>query len=197
MAPTRDSATAVRSTARAAPDVRPVAPRRAPLELVPDVGPQRRRRALTRAYTALAVVSSGVGLFLVVFLHVLLAQGQAELDRLDARAADEQAQHDRLKVAVAELESPSRIVTAARDRLRMVPPPSVTFLNAVDPSTPLPPVPTGPVVKPSSPTTAVTTPTTPTSVAGRTTPTTVRPTTAPTTVAKTGTRAGAVTGARR
>lgn len=198
------SSTAVRSTARTAPGTLPLTPRRTPLELVPRAQP--RRRVMTRAYTALAAVGSGVGLFLVVFLHVLLAQGQAQLDDLDTRAERERAQNSRLRVAVAELESPTRIAGAARERLGMVPPASVTFLQVSDPASPLPPVPTGPVVKPSPPTTgAKTAPTTaparttPTTVAGKTTPTTVRRVTTPTPTTAAGTRAqaGGTTGGGR
>jgi cell division protein FtsL len=97
-------------------------------------------------------VLSAVGLFFVVFLQVLLTQGQAELDRLNARAEVEAAQNRRLRVAVAELESPDRIVGVARQRLGMVPPATVTYLQAAGPSDPLPPVPAGP-----PPTTAATT----------------------------------------
>ena len=136
----------------------PPVPRPAPgglphLRLVPDADPARRRRALARTCTVLAVVLTAAGLFFVVFLHVLLTQGQADLDRLRARAEVEAAQNRRLRVAVAELESPDRIVGVARGRLGMVPPATVTYLQAVDASTPLPPVPPGP-----PPTTATTTP---------------------------------------
>lgn len=199
MALARSSVVASRSTARVAPDALPEPRRRAPLELVPRSQPLRRRGILTRAYTVLAAVFTGVGLFLVVFLHVVLAQGQAQLDDLTSRAETEQALNRRLRVAVAELESPTRIAGVARERLGMVPPASVTFLGAADPSTPLPAVPTGPVARPSPPPTAP--PTTaraaPTTVPGKTTPTTVRRTTAPTTAAPTATPAGATTGARR
>jgi len=132
---------------------------------------------MRRAYTALAVIGAAIGLFLVVCLHVLLAQGQAQLDDLDKRAEKEQVQNGRLRVAVAELESPSRIATAARERLGMVAPRSVTFLKAADPSLP--------------PTTPATRPTT-----ARTTPTTAPRQTTPTTAASSGMRAGGAEGAR-
>ena len=152
MSPSRTSSGVARAAPRRAPAARP-APRGTPdLRLVPDAEPAR-RRALARTCTALAVVLSAAGLFFVVFLHVLLTQGQADLDRLRARAEVEAAQNRRLRVAVAELESPDRIVGVARGRLGMVPPAAVTYLQAVDPSTPLPPVPPGP-----QPATATTTP---------------------------------------
>lgn len=73
-----------------------------------------------------AVVAS---LFGLVASHVLLTQGQFRLDRLRARASSEQARYQRLRLQVAELESPSRIVATAQERLGMVPPPSVTYLS--------------------------------------------------------------------
>jgi cell division protein FtsL len=154
VSPVRTSGTALGTAPapRRAPGSRP-APRPAPpLRLVPDAELGRRRRALARLCTALAVVLSAVGLFFVVFLQVLLTQGQAELDRLNARAEVEAAQNRRLRVAVAELESPDRIVGVARQRLGMVPPATVTYLQAAGPSDPLPPVPAG-----APPTTTATT----------------------------------------
>jgi cell division protein FtsL len=128
-----------------------------PLRLV-DTDTRHRSRALTRAATALVGLLATGGLFLVVFLHVLLTQGQADLDRLHDRADAEAARNRRLRVEVAELESPSRVVTAARERLGMVPPQTVTYLPAADPARPLPPVsgvPLGPpaptVPKPAAP----------------------------------------------
>jgi cell division protein FtsL len=169
---TSGSALGTAPAPRRAPGSRP-APRPAPpLRLVPDAELGRRRRALARVCTALAVVLSAVGLFFVVFLQVLLTQGQAELDRLNARAEVEAAQNRRLRVAVAELESPDRIVGVARQRLGMVPPATVTYLQAAGPSDPIPPVPAGP--PPTTVTTAAPRPTTATTAPqARSTPTTV------------------------
>jgi len=65
----------------------------------------------------------------LVVSHVALAQGQFELERLQQKAAEEQAQYERLRLQVAQLESPSRVVAAAQERLGMVPPPGVTYLS--------------------------------------------------------------------
>lgn len=183
MSPGRTSETVASTAPGRVPDSRP-APRRAvPLTVVPDAAPRRRRRAFARTCTALAVVMSAVGLFFVVFLHVLLTQGQADLDRLEARAEAEGAQNRRLRVAVAELESPARVVGVARQRLGMVPPAAVTYLQAVDPAAPLPPIPTGPAPRPAP--SVAPPPTTPRSAtsAGQSGPSTAppRPATSPTT----------------
>lgn len=75
---------------------------------------------------SLAVLVSLLGL---VASHVVLTQGQFRLDVLRTRTASEQERYERLRLKVAELESPSRIVAAAQERLGMVPPPSVTYLS--------------------------------------------------------------------
>ncbi|HEX2043226.1 MAG TPA: hypothetical protein VHF24_11375 [Acidimicrobiales bacterium] len=181
------------------------APSRAPhLRVVHDAEAGRRRRALTRACTFLAFVMSAVGLFLVVFLQVLLTQGQSELDRLNRSAEAEAAHNRRLRVTVAELEAPDRVVAVARQRLGMVPPATVTYLQGVGPDDPLPPVPAGPA--PTSATTATAAPTTgaaprpatartaaATTIPGRTTTTAARATSA----ASAASRTTATTLARR
>lgn len=82
----------------------------------PAVKALRRSRLLT---TVLAVVAC-VGLFAIVGLQVMLAQGQAEVDLLEARVEQVQAEQQRLRLRVAERESPRVIVAEARDRLGMV-----------------------------------------------------------------------------
>jgi hypothetical protein len=80
--------------------------------------PRRRRRLVA----LLCVAAVGVGLFALVASHVVLTQGQFRLDRLQSRAAAEQARYERLRLRVAELEAPSRVVAAAQERL-------VTYLS--------------------------------------------------------------------
>src|SRR3954447_2632677 len=100
----------------------------AELRLVtPDAGARSRR--LTRALTVLVAAAACAVLFGTVCTHVLLTQGQAELDSLNGRAADAAATRQKLEVEVAELESPARVVPAARERLGMVPPATVVYLT--------------------------------------------------------------------
>ena len=86
---------------------------------------RRRRARLTGLVLSVSVV---VGLLGVVALHAMLSQNQLRLDQVDARAAAEQARYERLRLEVAELESPARIVAAAQEKLGMVTPPVVTYL---------------------------------------------------------------------
>lgn len=92
----------------------------APLHLV-DPAAERHRR-LTRALTAALVVGICAGLFAIVALRVLLAQGQVDVDRLEATVDRQLAAQQRLHLTVAELEAPAQIVAAARTRLGMVNP---------------------------------------------------------------------------
>jgi cell division protein FtsL len=87
----------------------------------------RRRRTHLVACVGGAIVVAG--LFALVAFHVVVTQAQFRLDKMDARAANEQARYQRLRLQVAELESPDRIVAAAQERLGMVPPPGVTYLS--------------------------------------------------------------------
>lgn len=114
----------------------------APLLAVPDetlAAYRRRRRA--RLAVVLTSVFVGIGLFGLVVFNVLLTQNQFELDRLQARAAEKQARYEQLRLQVAQLESPSRIVATAQHRLGMVAPQGITYLlpPAPVPGAPQPP----------------------------------------------------------
>jgi hypothetical protein len=78
---------AMRPISRRAPASRPERQPRPDLRLV-EAAP-RGHRALTGTVTVLAGLLAAAGLFLVVCLHVLLTQGQADLDSLRARAEAE------------------------------------------------------------------------------------------------------------
>ena len=108
--------------ARPAPAARPRPPQ---LRVV--TGGAARRRSLTRG-VAVASVITVAALFGVVVFHVLLNQGQMQLDRLQTRSAQEHARAERLRLDLAALQSPARVVAAARDRLGMVPPAAVAYL---------------------------------------------------------------------
>ena len=106
------------------------APERAPLRVVSpgELSPRARRRR-ARIVASSVCVFACLGLFGVVASHVVLTQGQLELDGLGARATDAQERYDRNRLLMAELESPERIVAVAQERLGMVPPPDVVYLS--------------------------------------------------------------------
>jgi cell division protein FtsL len=130
-------------------EARPTRPSHRPhLRIVPpeELTPAGRRRRFRLAVTALGAlaVASAFG---VVGMHVMLAQNQFALDRLDTQAAKQQAQYERLRLTVDQLESPQRIVAVAKDKLGMQQSGSVTYLT---PSAPLS-VPGGAKAVPASP----------------------------------------------
>ncbi|MDQ3680748.1 MAG: cell division protein FtsL [Actinomycetota bacterium] len=85
---------------------------------------------------AVVVVACVLGL---VVTRVALTQGQFRLDKMQKRAAEEQARYERLRLQAAELESPSRVVAAAQERLGMVPSPGMTYLSPTGPASGLTP----------------------------------------------------------
>ncbi|MHB8672033.1 MAG: cell division protein FtsL, partial [Acidimicrobiales bacterium] len=91
----------------------------------------RRRRARLVTFGAVAILIGS--LFGVVAFHVVLAQGQLQLQQLQDRQNAEHVRHQRLELEVAELESPARIVAAAQQQLGMIAPASVTYLSPVSP----------------------------------------------------------------
>jgi cell division protein FtsL len=69
------------------------------------------------------------GLFAIVAMRVVLAQGQAQIDKLEKTVDTQTADQQRLRLGVAELEAPARIASVARNRLGMVTPSTVVYLN--------------------------------------------------------------------
>jgi len=110
----------------------PAAPLEAPAEAPQRqlrLVPPRRRRAERRRlafYGAAAAVAAVC--FGLVSLHVLIAQAQFRIDSLQQKAAAEQTRYENLRLAVAELEAPARIVSVAEGELGLVQPASVNYL---------------------------------------------------------------------
>ncbi len=109
--------------------LRPAEPRarRPLLELVgrPRVSPRRRRRRMAVASVALV----GVVLFLIIVVHVRTAQTAFELKAERTRLALQGERHERLRLAVANLEAPGRVRAEAQDRLGMVAPTVVHYVE--------------------------------------------------------------------
>jgi cell division protein FtsL len=114
----------------------PGASRAALRVIAPEPGSRGRRWA--RVLTIVVSLAACAVLFGTVCTHVLLTQGQAQIDTLNARLAADESTHQKLQVNVAQLESPGRIVAAARDRLGMTPPATVVYLTPGAPRVPAP-----------------------------------------------------------
>ncbi len=105
---------------------------------------ERTRSDTTSSIWSAVAVSVLAGFFALLALagfHSVLVNGQHGIDRLQDRldAGREQAQV--LRMEVARLESPDRILEVAQGRLRMVPPPARVYLASVVPGDPRDPVP--------------------------------------------------------
>ena len=86
-------------------------------------------RPLRLALLATAVVTVGT-IFGAAIFHVLLVQSEFRLDRLHKEAAKEEARYEKLRLDVARLSAPERVVASAQQRLGMVVPPQVAYLMA-------------------------------------------------------------------
>jgi len=126
LAPTRVRETTATATAPApARSPRSEPRRRPPLEVVRPT-PRRSRIGLIGVVGTLALFAI---LFALVLFQTLVVQNQARLDRLDSQIRDQQAHYQQLRLQVAQLEAPSRIVEVATDKLGMVPPPGTSYLT--------------------------------------------------------------------
>lgn len=89
---------------------------------------RRRARRLVVAAAVLAVTS----LIALAATHAMLVSNQVRLDALEQEAAEAQARHQALRLEVATLEDPARVVSVATERLGMVPPEAITYLEPVE-----------------------------------------------------------------
>lgn len=113
-----------------------------------------RRRLLNIVSVSIVVTS----LLTVVVAQALLANGQVHLSSLQHQLSLEQSSHRQAELAVAELETPSRIVSAATKQ-GMVHPANVVELPYVSLSVPVPtPTVTPGASAPSPPPTTTSTP---------------------------------------
>jgi cell division protein FtsL len=134
------TAPALSRSTRPAPRPAPAASRPAPRLHVVDEAPRRRVRG-TRLVVAAIVAVAVVLLFALAAFHAMLVAGQVNLDELRPTVAEEQARYESLRLEVARLEAPDRIVAVAQERLGMVPPEDITWLPT--PAGSLPPPSTG------------------------------------------------------
>jgi cell division protein FtsL len=88
---------------------------------------------LSRRAGVVLTMLAFVALFAVAVCHALLIQGQAGVDELDQRVATAQARYQRLRLQVAELESPQRIAQEARE-MGMVPAGQTVWLTPDEPA---------------------------------------------------------------
>jgi cell division protein FtsL len=115
---------------RTDPAPAPAAEPRRHLRVVPDtkLSPaQRRRRARALLITGIAGAAA-IGLALVYF-HVVLAQRQFALDRLNSQVLKAQATYQDRRLQVSGLQSPQHIISMAEGQLGMQQPANVTYVD--------------------------------------------------------------------
>jgi hypothetical protein len=109
-----------------APERRPGSP----LTVVPDgYRSPRRRRIQRRVVAAFAVLAVLGAPFALVLVHVELTANQLRLTSMQNRADAAQQRYEKLRLQVAQLESPARVVATAQ-RLGMVTPTTIHYLTA-------------------------------------------------------------------
>lgn len=89
------------------------------------------RRRRVRRLVAVAAVLAVASLIALAGTHAMLVSNQVRLDALEQQAAEAQARHQALRLEVATLEDPARVVSVATERLGMVAPETVTYLEPV------------------------------------------------------------------
>ena len=90
----------------------------------------RRRTNRRHLIVSAAIAGIAVVFLALVALHVLIAENQFRLDQLQQQASVQQERYEKLRLEVAELEAPARIVSVAEGPLGMRQPGSVTYLPA-------------------------------------------------------------------
>jgi cell division protein FtsL len=120
------------------------APRRIPLRAPAPRREQRpspslrvvreaKRRPRYAFWTVIALGAIFALFFALVMFHTVLLKNQRHLDQLDAQVRDEQATYQQLRLQVAQLQSPERILDVATSKLGLVSSSGTTYLTPSGP----------------------------------------------------------------
>ena len=121
---------------KALPTPRPAAPQVGTQPRLRVVARERPRSNQIRRIVVRVVIVLLSGLFAIGVLQAVVTQAQGRIDQLDHQI-DEAVNLDReLRLWRAELLSPARLATEARDRLGMVPPETINYLDPAVPPAP-------------------------------------------------------------
>jgi len=94
-----------------------------------EMGSRTRFRPTPRAALALSIVAATVVCLALVYFHVVLAQRQFSIDNTNAQISQQETTYQNLRLKVAELSSPAKIISTAEGKLGMVQPSSVKYLT--------------------------------------------------------------------
>lgn len=116
------------------------------LDAMPTLRPDPARRMVAiRFPVAFAAVLAATGAFVALLFiagfHSVLVSNQHDVDELQARLTIGRGQSQILRMEVARLESPGRILEVAQGRLGMKAPPQLFYLESVVLGDPMHPVP--------------------------------------------------------
>ncbi len=109
------------------------APARTPRLVVLEAKKTRRIFILKIVVITLAVTAA---IFSVVIAEGVIAQRQLKIDSITGQIANEQIIHQQLSAKVAKLEGPTRIENYAQNRLNMVSPTNIIYVNPAMPANP-------------------------------------------------------------
>ncbi|MFZ4516167.1 MAG: hypothetical protein ACOYN3_07640 [Acidimicrobiia bacterium] len=90
------------------------------------------RQGLVRPRFGVVLMLLALAAFAVVGTYAYLAQMQFRVHTLQSQRAEEQRKYEQLRLEVAGLTAPERIVTSAQ-RLGMITPQEVTYLQVTEP----------------------------------------------------------------
>lgn len=126
MSPRTAAHAVIGATAPAPVRRRPDEVERPPLRVVE---PPRRPRLRPGRVGTIAGVLLFAALFGLVAFQTVLIKAQAQIDTLGNKVAAQEERHRDLGLQLAELQSPERVIDAAKERLGMIEPGSVEFLR--------------------------------------------------------------------
>jgi cell division protein FtsL len=106
-------------------------PSRRPRLAVVEAKKSRRIFIFKVAIISIAAVAA---IFSVVIAEGVIAQRQMEIDSLSSQIANEQIVHQQLSAQVANLEAPNRIENYAQNKLNMVSPTNIIYVNPANPA---------------------------------------------------------------
>lgn len=110
-----------------APRSRP-APAERPRHLAVVDPAQRKRERRARLGVRLSIASVVAAVLIVVGFHVVMAEGQLQLERLDRQTTVEQQRYESLRLTFAERSAPQAIVKRATS-IGMIPATSLRYLT--------------------------------------------------------------------
>jgi hypothetical protein len=95
-----------------------------------DAPDRHNAKAHSRRYFVLSLSAILVAMFVLIGGHVLLAQNQATLDQLRREVTENRNQYDAVRLEVAQLRSPDRIISEA-EALGLREPKTVQYVQPV------------------------------------------------------------------